>query len=139
MTQRVLILCTGNSCRSQMGEALWNHLGNGQWEAVSAGSNPAGYVHPMAIQALEEVDLSLAEPRSKHLSEFQDQKFDLVITVCDSAHESCPMFPGAKETLHWPFEDPAHATGSEDDKFAVFRKVREQIRERISHYLSSER
>ncbi len=136
MTRRVLILCTGNSCRSQMAEALWNQLGDGQWQAFSAGSNPAGYVHPLAVKAMSEVQQDLSGCRSKHVDEFQEESFDLVITVCDSARESCPYFPGAKETLHWPFFDPAHAEGSEVEKLAVFRDVRDQIRHRISMYLA---
>ena len=135
MTKRVLILCTGNSCRSQMAEALWNQLGNGRWQAVSAGSNPAGYVHPLALKALEEADVPLPEPRSKHLNEFQNDRFDLVVTVCDNAKESGPVFPGTKETLHWPFEDPAHAPGTEEEQMLVFRKVRDQIRDRIAGYI----
>lgn len=118
-----------------MAEALWNQLGNGQWEAVSAGSNPAGYVHPLALTALEEAGVPLPEPRSKHLNEFQEDRFDLVVTVCDNARESCPVFSGAKETLHWPFEDPAHATGTEEEQMSVFRKVRDQIKDRIAGYI----
>lgn len=136
MTKRVLILCTGNSCRSQMAEAIWNQLGEGGWQAVSAGSNPAGYVHPLAVEVTAESRLDLSEHRSKHLSEFQNEPFDLVVTVCDSARESCPVFPGAKETLHWPFEDPVHATGTDEEKMQVFRMVRDQIRQRISSYLA---
>ena len=138
MTRNVLILCTGNSCRSQMAEGLWNHLSEGKWRAVSAGSNPAGYVHSLALQVLHEINISLPEARSKHLREFADAAFDLVITVCDSAKESCPIFPGAKETLHWPFDDPAHATGTDEEKLAAFRRVRDQIQERIKNYLAKQ-
>jgi arsenate reductase len=136
MTKRVLILCTGNSCRSQMAEGFWNALGDGQWHAVSAGSNPAGYVHPLVIQAMSEAGIDLSDARSKHLDQFSDEEFDLVITVCDSAQEACPVFPVAKEMLHWPFEDPAHATGTEAEKSEVFKKVRDQIRNRIASYLA---
>jgi arsenate reductase len=121
-----------------MAEGLWNHLGGGEWQAVSAGSNPAGYVHPLALQVMQESSIPLADARSKHLREFLNAPFDLVITVCDSAQESCPVFPGAKQTLHWPFEDPAHATGSDEEKLAVFRQVRDQIRQRISSYLDKQ-
>ena len=91
--KRVLILCTGNSCRSQMAEALWNRLGERQWQANSAGSNPAGYVHPLAVQAMAEIGVDLSQNRSKHVDEFQDHSLDLVVTVCDNAKESCPVFP----------------------------------------------
>jgi arsenate reductase len=135
----VLILCTGNSCRSQMAEGFWNDLGKGRWQAVSAGSNPAGYVHPLAIEVMKEAGIDLGDSRSKHLNEFGEDPFDLVITVCDSAKESCPVLPGAKKMQHWPFEDPAHATGTEDEKLAVFRKVRDQIRERIAGFLAEQK
>lgn len=136
--KRVLILCTGNSCRSQMAEYLWNDLGPREWEAVSAGSNPAGYVHPLAIGAMQELGISLAGAKSKHLEQFSKEPFDLVVTVCDNARESCPVFPGAKKTLHWPFRDPAHAIVSHDEKMAVFRAVRDEIRDRIATFLKTD-
>ena len=133
--KRVLILCTGNSCRSQVAEALWETLGNGEWEAESAGSRPAGYVHPLAVRAMRELDIDISAHESKSLSQFQDQPFDLVVTVCDNAKEACPAFP-ARETLHWPFDDPADAEGSDDEKMPVFRRVREEIAQRIREYLN---
>jgi len=133
--KRVLILCTGNSCRSQMAEGLWNELGRGVWTAESAGSKPSGYVHPLAIEAMREIGLEIAVGRSKSLAEFRDQSFELVITVCDHAKESCPVFPGAKQLLHWPFEDPADATGTDAERLVQFRRVRDQIRERIAAWL----
>ncbi len=133
--KRVLVLCTGNSCRSQMAEALWQQKGRGNWEAASAGSNPAGYVSPLAIQAMAEIGIDMSSNESKHADRFKDEPFDVVITVCDGAKESCPVFPSAKRMLHWPFEDPAGAEGSEEQKLAVFRKVRDQIRDRIKQYL----
>lgn len=136
--KRVLVLCTGNSCRSQMAEALWRDLGRGEWEAHSAGSNPAGYVHPLAVKIMGEVGIDLSRHESKALEQFRDQPFDVVVTVCGNAQEACPAFPGAKQMLHWPFDDPAHAEGSEDAKLAVFRQVRDQIRDRISRYLSGD-
>lgn len=139
MTQRVLILCTGNSCRSQMAEGFWNALGEGRWQAVSAGSNPAGYVHPLAIQVMKEAGIDLSDARSKHLDDFGEDEFDLVITVCDSAKESCPVFPGARRMEHWPFEDPAEAVGTEQQKLATFRSVRDQIRRRIAAFLDARR
>lgn len=133
--RRVLILCTGNSCRSQMAEGLWKRLGAGRWEAVSAGSKPAGYVHPLAVQAMQECGVDLTRHVSKSVDAFRDSEFDLVVTVCDNAREACPVFPGAKQTLHWPFDDPAHASGSDDEKMLEFRRVRDQIRGRIEQYL----
>ncbi len=133
--KRVLILCTGNSCRSQMAEALWNNLGQGEWSAASAGSKPAGYVHPLAVRAMRELDSDISANESKSLAEFQNQPFDLVVTVCDNAKESCPAFPGARQTLHWPFDDPAHAGGSDEEKMQVFRRVRDEIAARIREYL----
>lgn len=136
--KRVLILCTGNSCRSQMAEAFWNELGAGEWEAHSAGSKPAGYVHPLAVQVMKEAGTDLSGYESKSLERFRDEPFDLVVTVCGNARESCPTLPGAARMVHWPFDDPAHAEGSEDEKLSVFRRVRDQIRERISRFLSQE-
>ena len=137
MTKSVLILCTGNSCRSQMAEYLWNEIGQGEWKAFSAGSKPAGYVHPLAIEAMSELGQDLSAAQSKHVDQFVDQSIDLAVTVCDSAKESCPAMPGVKETLHWPFFDPADATGTEEQKSAVFREVRDQIRAKITEYVES--
>lgn len=137
MTQRVLILCTGNSCRSQMAEFIWNRLGESDWEAHSAGSRPAGYVHPMAIEVMREFDEDLSSAESKSIETLGAQSWDLVVTVCDSAREACPVIPGAVALVHWPFEDPADAEGSEEQKLAVFRRVRDEIRERIESFLTT--
>ena len=110
----VLVLCTGNSCRSQMAEALFPMLSSGTWTSESAGSRPSGYVHPLAIKAMAELDCDLSANTSKSVEQFQGQEFDLVVTVCDNAREACPTFPGARQLLHWPFDDPADATGTED-------------------------
>jgi len=133
--KRVLILCTGNSCRSQMAEVIWNQLSDGEWEAVSAGSRPAGYVHAMAIDLLKEYGMPTSGLRSKSIDEFAGQEFDLVVTVCDNAKNECPTFPGANRVLHWPFEDPNDAEGSGEEKMKVFRSVADLIRARISAYL----
>jgi arsenate reductase len=133
--KRVLILCTGNSCRSQMAEGLWNHLADGSWQAFSAGSKPSGYVHPLAVQALRELGLDISANDSKSVLEFSGQSFDLVVTVCDHAKDSCPAFPGARDVLHWPFDDPAEAHGSDEAKMLVFRRVRDEIRRAIVDYL----
>ena len=136
--QRVLILCTGNSCRSQMAEALWESLGEGRWSSESAGSKPSGYVHPLAIRAMRELGIDISTNKSKSLTQFQDEAFDLMVTVCDNAKDSCPVFNGAKKVLHWPFEDPADATGSEEEQMAFFRQVRDQIKDKISRYINSQ-
>jgi arsenate reductase len=135
MPKRVLILCTGNSCRSQMAEYIWNRLADGEWRARSAGSQPAGYVHPLAIQVMQELEEDLSAAESKNVDQFVDQRIDLVVTVCDAAKESCPTLNGAKESIHWPFEDPAGAVGTDEQKIVVFRDVRNQIRARIDRYL----
>jgi len=135
--QRVLILCTGNSCRSQMAEALWDSLGNGEWQSESAGSKPSGYVHPLAIKAMQEEGIDISTCRSKSLDQFQNEPFDLVVTVCNNAQESCPVFPHANQTLHWPFDDPADATGSEEEQMVFFRRVRDEINEKIQSYLNA--
>ncbi len=110
---RVLVLCTGNSCRSIMAEALINDLGRGRYRGWSAGSSPAGYVHPKSIETLKRNGIDPGQPRSKSWDEFANQSFDLVITVCDqAAGESCPLFPGNPKKLHWSTPDPAKATGS---------------------------
>jgi len=121
-----------------MAEGLWRKLGEGTWESFSAGSKPAGYVHPMAVDVMQEIGVDLNKNRSKHVNEFAGQPFDLVVTVCDSAKESCPIFSGAKRTLHWPFYDPAHATGSSEEVRNVFRRVRSEIADRIQAYLAAD-
>ncbi len=134
--KRVLILCTGNSCRSQMAERIWEQLGRGAWHCDSAGSQPSGYVHPLAIQALQEIDLSIEGLTSKSIDEFADQEFDLVVTVCDNAKGSCPTLPG-RETLHWPFDDPADATGTDQEKMVMFQRVRDEISAKIKDFLAA--
>lgn len=120
-----------------MAEALWEQLGKGNWQSESAGSKPSGYVHPLAVRAMQELDIDIGDARSKSVEEFADQPFDLVVTVCDNAREACPVFPGAKQTLHWPFDDPADATGTDDEKMTMFRRVRDEICERIASYLGT--
>lgn len=134
MTPRVLILCTGNSCRSQLAEAIVNAELAGEWEAVSAGTRPAGYVHPKALQVLGEIGIAW-QGRSKSVEEFRGQAFDAVITVCDSAAEDCPVWLGPGRKVHIGFPDPAAATGSDEDVLAVFRQVRDDIRAQIPAYL----
>ncbi|PZP85304.1 MAG: phosphotyrosine protein phosphatase [Azospirillum brasilense] len=134
--KRVLVLCTGNSCRSIMAEALINALGAGRYEAVSAGSNPAGYVHPKSIETLNRHGISVSDPRSKSWDEFAGQHFDVVITVCDAAAaESCPAFLGKHEKLHWSTPDPAKASGTEDEINAAFDEAFGMLRQRIEEAL----
>jgi arsenate reductase len=124
----ILVLCTGNSCRSHLAEAILRAaLGDG-FRVESAGSKPAGYVHPLAIRALAEIGLDISHHRSKHLDEFLSQDVETVITVCGNADQVCPAFPGQANRHHFPFDDPAHATGTEDEQLAVFRRVRDEIR-----------
>jgi len=128
--RKVLFLCTGNSARSQMAEAIVNARMGGQWEAASAGTEPAGYVHPDALRALAEIGIE-HEGRSKSALEFRDVVFDLVVTVCDSAAENCPVWLGKGKQVHLGFPDPALATGSDDEVMVVFRTVRDEIAERV--------
>lgn len=127
--KRVLFLCTGNSCRSQMAEGLLQSI-DGPFEALSAGAKPAGYVHPMAVQVMQELGIDISGQSSKHIDEFLPPRGtapDLIISVCSSAEKECPMFPEDVERLHWPFDDPAHATGTDEEKLAEFRRVRDEI------------
>ena len=135
--KRVLILCTGNSCRSQMAEALINVKRGDTWEAVSAGTEPADQPNPRAIQALAEIRIDTAGSKPSHINEFIDQTFDTVITVCDDAAENCPVWLGQGKRVHIGFPDPAYATGTEDEIMAVFREVRDDIDEQILSYLDN--
>jgi arsenate reductase len=128
--KRVLILCTGNSCRSQMAEAIVNARLGESWQAVSAGTRPAGYVHPGALAALSEIGLR-HDGRSKHTDEFKGQEFDLVITVCDSAAEECPVWIGKGTRLHHSFPDPAKAQGTQVEIMDAFRRVRNDIEKEL--------
>ena len=136
LIRKVLILCTGNSCRSQMAEGIWRALGEGEWESASAGSRPSGSVHPLAIQAMHERGIEISSGRSKSVDEFRGEAFEIAVTVCDHARESCPVFPGARQYLHWPFDDPADATGSDAEKMKVFVRVRDEIEARIRRFLA---
>jgi len=134
--KNVLVLCTGNSCRSVMAEALINHMGKGKYQAFSAGSFPAGYVHPKSIATLNRHGIDAGEPRSKSWDEFTNQPLDLVITVCDeAAAESCPVFLGDYERKHWSTPDPAKAEGSEADIENAFDEAYEMLKNRIEKEL----
>jgi arsenate reductase len=135
----VLILCTGNSCRSHLAEGVLRAAAGDILQVVSAGSKPAGYVHPFAIKAMQEIGLDISAHRSKHLNEFLDGQVETVITVCGNADQACPIFPGQVNRHHWPFDDPAHATGTDEEKMAVFRRVRNEIRRTFTAYAEGRR
>lgn len=128
MKPQVLILCTGNSCRSHLAEGILRAAAGDLIDVHSAGSKPAGYVHPKAIQVLREIGIDISGHRSKSMNEFLAQRIDTVITVCGNADQACPMFPGQVHRYHWGFDDPAHATGTDEEVLAVFRRVRDQIK-----------
>ena len=137
MKRRVLFICTHNSARSQMAEGLLRHLGNERFEVFSAGTE-ATVVRPMAIRAMAELGIDISHQQSKTLDRYLSEPFDNVITVCDTAAEACPVFPGAARRRHWSFEDPSKATGSESEQLAVYRRVRDEIRARIEDELLPE-
>ena len=133
-TPLILILCTGNSCRSHMAEGILRAAVGDTVAVASAGSAPAGYVHPLAIEVLKEIDIDISGHTSKHLDEFLAQDVHTVITVCGNADQACPVFPGQAVKYHWPFDDPAQATGTEAEQLAVFRRVRDEIRAKFEAY-----
>ena len=130
---RVLFVCTGNSARSQIAEALLRRQGGPAFDVASAGTVPKG-VNPLTVRILAEVGIDISDARSKSVSEFLGHEFDYVITVCDQARESCPVFPGARESIHWGFDDPAAAEGSEAERLAVFRRVLNEISLRLKPF-----
>jgi arsenate reductase (thioredoxin) len=135
--RRVLILCTGNSARSQMAEGLLRHMGGTQFEVFSAGTKPAG-VNPLAIEAMREVGIDISKQRSKSVGEFAGQEFATVVTVCDNAAEECPIFPGAPQRAHWSLPDPAAVSGTREERLGAFRKVRDELERRIRSFANSE-
>jgi arsenate reductase len=135
---RVLILCTGNSARSQMAEGFLRQLGGDRFEVSSAGISPTS-VRPEAIAVMNEVGMDISSQRSKSVDEFADKEFEYVITVCDHANEQCPVFPGATQRIHWSFEDPAAVTGDEEKTLRVFRRVRDEIAIRLQEFVASQR
>lgn len=136
--KRVLILCTGNSARSQMAEGLLRHGGGADKFAVESAGVISSFVRPQAIEAMKEIGIDITGHRSKSVEEFTGQEFDFVITVCDNAKESCPVFPGKTERIHWSFDDPAEAEGSNEEKLEVFRRVRDEIRTRLQEFISNQ-
>jgi|ERR1043166_695411 arsenate reductase len=135
----ILILCTGNSCRSQMAEGILRAAAGDIVAVCSAGSKPAGYVHPLAIQVMAEVGIDITGQTSKSLSEFLRQRIETVITICPEAEKGCPVFPGEVARLHWPFDDPAQAVGTEQEQMAVFRRVRDQMRTAFENFAMQRR
>ena len=134
MKQNVLFLCTGNSCRSQMAEGLLRDLAGDRFEVVSAGTLPGG-LNPNAVEAMKEIGIDISEHRSKRVDKFLGQRFDYVITVCDLAKETCPVFPSTKSLWHWSFDDPAAVEGPPEERRAVFRRIRDEIADRIRSFI----
>lgn len=128
MKPLVLILCTGNSCRSHLAEGILRSAAGDLIDVASAGSKPAGCVHPKSIEVMKEIGIDISRNTSKHLEEFLNRNVDTVITVCGNADQACPMFPGQVNRFHWGFDDPAHATGTEEEVLNEFRRVRDQIK-----------
>lgn len=136
---KILILCTGNSCRSHMAEGILRHVAGDVFEVHSAGSQPAGYVHPSAIAVLKELGMDISGHRSKHLDQFLAFGIDIVITVCDNANASCPVFPGMVKRYHWPFEDPPKAARPGEAEIDAFRRIRDEIRKVFEAYAAGYR
>jgi arsenate reductase len=134
--KRVLFLCTGNSCRSQIAEAIVNARLMDNWQAFSAGSKPAGFVHPLAVQVLSEIGID-HHGRSKSIEEFRGEPFHLVVTLCEESEHECPVWLGKGKQVHMPFPDPSNAEGTEVEKLAVFRFIRDQMTEQITELLSN--
>ena len=130
----VLILCTGNSCRSHLAEGILRAAAGDLIEVQSAGSKPAGYVHPLSVQVMSEIGLDISQHRSKHLNEFLDRQITTVITVCGNADQACPVFPGQLNRHHWGFDDPGKVEGTEAEQLPVFRRVRDEIRRVFEAY-----
>lgn len=130
----ILILCTGNSCRSHLAEGILRAALNEDYVVASAGSKPAGYVHPLGVKAMAEIGIDISGHTSKHMDSFLEQQVETVITVCGHADQACPMFPGQVNRHHWGFDDPAHATGTEEEIMTVFRRVRDEIKRVFDAY-----
>ncbi|MEO7143745.1 MAG: arsenate reductase ArsC [Bryobacteraceae bacterium] len=135
--RRVLILCTGNSARSQMAEGLLRDAAGDRFEVFSAGAKPS-HVRPEAVTVMNETGIDISGHRSKSVDEFAGQEFDYVITVCGNANQLCPVFPGRSQREHWPFDDPAAVRGSEDERLAAFRKTRDLMRTRIRQFVAEQ-
>jgi arsenate reductase len=134
MKKRILVLCTGNSARSQMGEGLFRTEGGDSFAVFSAGTRPST-VRPEAIAVMKEIGIDISGQRSKSVEEFSDQSFDYVVTVCDNARDNCPVFPAGAARFHWSFEDPAAVDGSDAERLSAFRRIRDQIHERVKAFV----
>lgn len=134
--KRILVLCTGNSARSQMGEGLFRQEGGGRYEVASAGTSPTR-VRPEAIAVMSEIGIDISGHRSKSVDELTGQHFDYVVTVCDNARDNCPVFPGAAERIHWSLEDPAAVQGTEPERLAAFRRIRDELHDRVRGFFAS--
>ena len=130
----ILVLCTGNSCRSHLAAGILRAALGSEYIVASAGSKPAGYVHPLAIKVMKEIGIDISAHHSKHMDEFLKQNVETVITVCGNADQACPMFPGQLNRHHWGFDDPAHATGTGEEQLHVFRRVRDEIKRVFEAY-----
>jgi arsenate reductase len=135
--QRILVLCTGNSARSQMGEGLFREEGGDRVEVFSAGTRP-GSVRPEAIAVMREIGIDISGHRSKSVDEFSGQPFDYVVTVCDHARDNCPVFPAASARLHWSLEDPAAVGGSEAERLSAFRRIRDHLHQRVRAFFQGQ-
>jgi len=134
--KRILVLCTGNSARSQVGEGLFRQEGRGEYAVESAGTKPS-HVRPEAIAVMKELGIDISGHRSKSVTEFEGQSFDYVVTVCDNARDNCPLFPAGTERIHWSFEDPAAVVGNEEERLGAFRRIRDQIHARVKSFFES--
>ena len=134
--KKILFLCTGNSCRSQMAEGLMRHMAGDKFEVYSAGVEPT-QVNPYAIKVMAEAGIDISSHRSKSVNEFLKQEFDYVITVCNHAKKVCPIFPGEHRNIHWDIEDPARIKGTEQEKMDFFRKIRDEIKEKCLLFLNN--
>ena len=132
---KVLFLCTGNSCRSQMAEGFLRHVAGNAFDALSAGTDPVG-VHPDAVRVMAERGVDISDQMSKGVKPFLGRHFPFVVTVCDRASERCPIFPGVVKRIHWSFDDPGHAEGTEEERLAVFRRVRDEIEVHVRRFAS---
>jgi arsenate reductase len=139
MNPTILILCTGNSCRSHLAEGILRHAAGDFLTVASAGSNPAGYVHPLAIEVMQEIGIDISGHHSKHMNEFLSQPVETVVTVCGNADQACPTFPAQSNRHHWGFDDPAHATGTREEQLSVFRRVRDEIKRVFEAYAEGRR
>ena len=136
VVKRVLILCTGNSARSQIAEGLFRHLGGNEFEVHSAGTHPAGIVHPQAVETMKERGIDISGQRSKSLDGYVNERFDYVITVCDDANQECPVFPGPTKRIHWSTPDPSFGGGSEQDRKSAFAATISILEARITNFLN---